>query len=219
MFGYVVVRSIGREGSVLEGLVHPPFLAWPQPWGDYSVVEFSTWGTVQWVSTSALDGCIIVRYCSLNISYLRLLLPVSLLLYLLVAQKIHRFSRRKFFLLSFFTNSGHWVIVYSVQRSCFLYSIKSTLNITFTKWNVFLGGESNKAAITPLQDDKTDDFRSSVKLELNVELKVKKTDITFYTWRRAFEDKWSLRQSMILWIYRSRVRPILMYGSIVWLRL
>ena len=51
---------------------------------------------------------------------------------------------------------------------------------------------------------------------LNVEERVKKAYLTLYTCRKMVGKTWGLRPKVVLWMYTAIVRPILMYGSLVW---
>ena len=51
---------------------------------------------------------------------------------------------------------------------------------------------------------------------LNIEHRVKKATVAFYTCRKMFGSKWGLSPKMVLWMYTAIVRPILTYGSLVW---
>ncbi|WP_333765066.1 reverse transcriptase domain-containing protein, partial [Streptomyces sp. IBSBF 2390] len=46
--------------------------------------------------------------------------------------------------------------------------------------------------------------------------RVKKSINAFYACRSAFGKSWGLSPKIILWIYKAIIRPILMYGAIVW---
>ena len=50
----------------------------------------------------------------------------------------------------------------------------------------------------------------------NAEERVKKSLTAFYACKSTFGKSWGLSPKMILWIYTAIIRPILMYGALVW---
>ena len=50
----------------------------------------------------------------------------------------------------------------------------------------------------------------------NIEDRVTRSLKAFYACRKSFGKSWGLSSKLIMWIYTAVIRPILMYGSIVW---
>ena len=50
----------------------------------------------------------------------------------------------------------------------------------------------------------------------NIEERVKKTTVALYSCKRAIGKRWGMQPHVVHWLYNAVVRPILMYGLLVW---
>lgn len=50
----------------------------------------------------------------------------------------------------------------------------------------------------------------------NIEERVRKATVALYTCRKAIGKRWGMQPRVVYWLYTAVVRPILMYGSLVW---
>ena len=57
---------------------------------------------------------------------------------------------------------------------------------------------------------------SKLDWKLNISERVKKAYIAYYSCKRMFSRRWGLSPKVTHWIYTSIVRPILLYGIVVW---
>ncbi|XP_046811157.1 uncharacterized protein LOC124420850 [Lucilia cuprina] len=57
---------------------------------------------------------------------------------------------------------------------------------------------------------------SKLSWKLNIQHRVKKATVAYYTCRKMFGMKWGLSPNIVKWMYTAIVRPILTYGSLVW---